>query len=224
LIDSSDARPSGSSIGRALLVRPSPLNQDLIAAVRAVESVHGDGPLPAIPLRFGQFPPGVEARFWFNPDGPISIEVNRTRRHVRFATVHEIGHFIDHSGIAEPSRFASEASEELADWRIAVKRSRQVQLLERAIGLILSDVSEDVAARYRAYLDPTELWARSYAQFVTVRADDPALRPGLNALRIDDGTSPGRIEHLLHWENADFAPIEAAIEAAFRRLGWRSKR
>jgi hypothetical protein len=174
LNDSSDARPSGSSIGRAFLIRQSPLNDDLIAAVRAVESVHGDGPLPAIPLRFGPLPPRIDARFWFDPDGPVSIEVNRARPHVRFATVHEIGHFLDYAGIAEPNRFASEASHELAEWRDAVEHSHQVQRLRRSIELILSDVSDEVAARYRAYLDPAEFSARSYAQFVTARTGDPA--------------------------------------------------
>ena len=220
--DPGGARPRGIPLGRAFIIRPSPFNEDLIAAVRAVASVHGDGPLPAIPVEFAALR-GAIGRFWYDRDGrPISISIVPSTPHVGFALVHEIGHFLDLVGIGEPGIFASETAADLAPWRVAVERSRRWRELGQAIEPVVRFVPPDEASTLLEYRALPELWARSYAQFVTERSGDPALRASLTAHRAADAAATRQISRLLHWDDDDFAPIAEAIDQLFRRLGWRS--
>jgi hypothetical protein len=78
-------------------------------------------------------------------------------------------------------------------------------------------VDREQSARAVNLLDSAELWARSYAQFVTIRTGDPALAAGLDALRqrpVDAVYLPRQ------WGDDDFSEIEATIEDLFWSLGW----
>lgn len=197
---------------------------ELLAAVRIVSSVHGDGPLPSIPMLLVSASSQIRGRFWYGEDGPTAISIDLAHRHRGFAAVHEIGHFLDFSGIGAPNTFASETADELAAWRAAAVQSRQVRRLGRSVEAIAGQVAPEVALIYHAYLDLPEIWARSYAQYVTIRSRDAALEAGLAAHRTAGDAEPATIERLLHWDDDDFAPVAAAIERLFRRLGWRSER
>jgi hypothetical protein len=220
--DQSEVRPSGIPLGRAFIIRQSPLNEDLIAAVRAVAAVHGDGSLPSIPVEIASFR-GALGRFWHDADGrPISISIDPSLPHRAFAVVHEIGHFLDLAAIGEPGVFASEVGTELAQWRTSIERSRRWNELGRVLETVVSVAPEHEAAALAAYRDLPEGWARSYTQYVTIRSKDPGLLAGLAAHREPDGVRERMISRLLHWDDYDFASIAEAIETLFRRLGWRS--
>jgi hypothetical protein len=60
-----------------------------------------------------------------------------------------------------------------------------------------------------------ELWARSYSQYIATRSGDPDLLKGIDMQR-----DPGRLYKDFHWSDEDFAPIAAAIDAMFKKLGW----
>ena len=206
------------------MIRQSPFNEDLIAAVRACASVHGDGPLPQIPMILVSVSGESRGRFWYGPKGPTAISVDLTHRHRVLAAVHEIGHFLDFTAMGEPGNFASESSLELTTWRAAVEQSQRLSELKRSVVSLASSLRPEDTAVYVESLELPELWARCYAQYVAARSGDPQLRAGLEVHRATVPTRQGGIGHLLHWDDEDFVPIADTIEALFRRLGWRSGR
>jgi hypothetical protein len=62
-----------------------------------------------------------------------------------------------------------------------------------------------------------ELRARSYAQYVARKGDDPQLRNELDGER---RSNPTEVYYPRQWEDADFMPIAAAIDELFASLGW----
>ncbi|MCV5648931.1 hypothetical protein OFN55_40020, partial [Escherichia coli] len=66
-------------------------------------------------------------------------------------------------------------------------------------------------------LDPSELWARSYAQYIARKSGDPAMREELaEMLRARAGLNLYAL-----WEDEEFAPIMKEMDDLFRSLGWR---
>ena len=67
-------------------------------------------------------------------------------------------------------------------------------------------------------LQSEELWARSYAQFVTIRSGQTDLIAELRdrQLRAERSLIP------VQWNDRDFLGVEDPIEALFRDLGWTS--
>jgi hypothetical protein len=127
-------------------------------------------------------------------------------------TLHEIGHFIDLEGLPGDG-FSSTSADELADWRAAVRLSDALQ----GLASLARTESGDRLRPIRAALAIDEVWARSYAQFISSRSGDRTLRDEVEALRagrFDDVSYP------LQWVDDDFAPIAAAIAALLRKLAW----
>ena len=214
-----ESRPVGGPIGRALLIAPSPLNTPLFDAVRAIEAVHVDGPLPPIPLRFNTALGDSHGRFRYVGSEPVSININPSLPHVELATVHEIGHFLDFSGI-DAGAFASGTSPLMRPWLDAVRATRRFGELVVAINEAIEG-RPDAAHALREVARPEELWARSYAQYVAAQGRSPTLLASIDAFRGEAGTAR-RLARLLHWDDDDFGPVVAAIEALFRGIGWRS--
>ena len=72
-------------------------------------------------------------------------------------------------------------------------------------------------ARVSYLLDYNEMWARSYAQYIALRSEKPLLLRQLSPV----SALPVSLHQLLQWESDDFVPILDAIDALFRRKGWR---
>lgn len=214
------------SIGDALAVEPGQSGQPLRDAVAAINRVHQDGNLPLIPLsrapfqdRHGQCSLQM---------GKIAIKINLVGPHVELTTVHEIGHFLDYSGLGRPGELASETPGVLDGWRIAVKQSRNLQRLAPLLLTGANTTTEtlpggtvveyEIDQDYLRYLlQPRELWARSYAQFIAVRSEDLTLRLQLDGLRVRPA---GMFYYGEQWDGDDFLTISASIEAIFHDLGW----
>ena len=217
--------PDGIPIGRSLVVPPGLIHDDLREAIRVISQVHGVGDLPAIPMRMAQLPrsqSGTRVRrgqivLSASTGEPSSILIEVSESHRVFAALHEVGHFLDFSGIGRPGRFESRQGEELAAWRLSVARSQaMVDLIEMAeSGSDLVDQTH-----VAALLDPVEAWARSYAQYIVDRSGSSSLRASLLAFRT---RSPGTVYYPQQWEDDDFEAIDASIEDVFRRLGWRRR-
>jgi SPP1 gp7 family putative phage head morphogenesis protein len=140
-----------------------------------------------------------------NPDGvPEFMKLNNLHAydHLRPGTVvHEFGHYLD--AVSSPAGMATEFARELGltEWAEAVLQSRAVRNIAGDRGW--SD-------KHKAYLlDPRELWARSFTQWVALRSgpDGDVIRRGLED-RVD------------HWDDDDFEPIAEAIDRYVRRRGW----
>lgn len=225
--------PMGVSIGRAFPIQQGILNDDLSEAIEAIEAVHGDGDPPSVPIRTVDY--GRDDRLRrrgrtvLDPDSglPVVILIIPNETHRAFTTLHEIGHVLDLCGLTSESGFASSESRELASWREAVASSHAVADLHRlsaldSIDFIGNDgsiVSIDVDSRFAAdLLLLEELWARSYAQYVTARSGNQILRSSLDSLRRRE---LDRVYYPIQWDDQEFEAIGEVIDTLFWRLGWR---
>ncbi len=63
----------------------------------------------------------------------------------------------------------------------------------------------------------SELWARSYAQYIATRANDSAVLANFAQLEVDIGLT---LTLNYQWDIADFVQIANEIDVLFRYLGW----
>ena len=224
--------PRGVPVGDAFSSIPSTpgIARKVREALEAINKTHGDGQLPQIPIEtrptggaLGQF------RMFGASAHDIRIAGRGATDHQAFTVAHEVGHFLDHSGIGMRGRFASQESSNEAvfnAWRRAVNDSQAIKDLRKVRDTGLTSVefangtSRAVAANkpYVNYLlTPHETWARSYAQYVTIRNGSPAMRAELARWQ---ARKPGEAHAASQWDDDDFEPIAKAIDAMFRQLGW----
>jgi hypothetical protein len=220
---SGDGIPDGIPVGRALVLPPRLLSEDLYQAVRSIDRVHGDGFLPAIPviLVAGMDRPG---RFVERMGMPSALLIDPDRHDRGFVLLHEVGHLLDLAGLGTPGRFASGSGDAaMQPWRTAVERSQAVIRLAPLIDDLVNDLPDTHARRrrQRSMLELEEIWARSYAQFVACHSADPDLPAALDRARM---TAPGTVYYPLQWGDDDFEPIGQAIDQLFGRIGWRSRK
>src|SRR5262249_42881226 len=119
----------GISIGRSLAIPTGIVHDELRDCGAMLDRIHGVGRLPVIPFSLGQLPPaGVEGlarrgRFTYSREGVaigITIEIRLSDRGL--AALHEIGHFLDLSGIGPAHRWESMIVDGLLrDWRAAIE-------------------------------------------------------------------------------------------------------
>lgn len=201
--------PRGRAVSSALILPPGalPRDQELRALLATIDAVHGDGALPALPVRWGVPDRGAVAQCRVTQDlgEAVSLTIDPNRSRWPLATVLEVGHFIDHRGIGAERSMASRSSRLLSGWRRAVRQSRAYRTLRDAFG----------APPYLA--DEEELWARSYAQWIAARSGDQTLRTQVVQSRGPDSSVPA---YFGQWDDDDFEPIAAEIALLFRRLGW----
>ena len=224
-----DIRPQGTPVANGLDMQ---LKGGAAARAQrvldAVAKIHGDGNLPKIPLaeitpKMG-LPAAVDAAFgWDDISGkPGGIFMRSTPGpRPELALAHEIGHFIDYSGL--PSGSVSGRRSHFASTKPGWRR---MQMLMRVIRRTPTYQAISTAARaggrgvsYWKYLrHRNELFARAYAQYVAWRSGDPVMREQLDALLGD--ASPRK--HLVHWPYEEFLPIVEAFDRLFegKELGW----
>lgn len=222
---------SPAPVSDALDVEAGPSDKPLRNALAAVDAVHRDGWLPKIPIRRIVLSRRLHGHFRHVLSGPpLDIGVHPNAHHAALTAVHEIGHFLDYSGLGASGEFSSVAGDLLSPWRAAVRGSDAVQRLGR-LWRFTEDRTQEAQTveagdrvRYQAehrhieyLLQTEELWARSYAQFIAVKSAHPDLREQLGRLRV----RPVRqLYYGSQWDDEDFLPIQAEIEAVFRRQGW----
>jgi len=204
----------------------------------SISRVHGRGPdyLQQVPIEtFAQ--EGGKGGFYSHTGlqggDPVEIGINRVAKDPEFSTLHEIGHYIDHQGVGRPGFFTSEATgyvtnidEEMTAWREALDESEAVKkwrdmsenpadyvdLLSAQYGI---DVPESKIRRHVGedyMLSGSELWARSYAQYITMNGGGAVLQDQLARLLI--------VELQLCWQPEDFREINDAIKAILDKSGF----
>jgi hypothetical protein len=199
---SSLIRPAGKQ-GRGFVRR----------VLAAVDRVHRVTNVPALSVdvvpmksgrRHGQF------------DGQ-RILVNRTSAARELALVHEIGHVLDYFAIGDDERaYASDAGAPILDgWRRAAEASSSVRRL-REVRAAWPPVEPELVAYVDYLLRPSEMLARSYAQWIADTADDGVL---MEQVIRSAGTAPA-IAGLVQWESSEFAPIRVEFERLMERLRW----
>ena len=78
-------------------------------------------------------------------------------------------------------------------------------------------MSVDIDHAYVEYLlEPKELFARSYVQYIVVNSQNRVLQRQLDDLRQEPLTSL----YPLQWDEEDFLPIADALDAVLQQRGW----
>jgi hypothetical protein len=212
------ARTDGAPVSHALTPTTGPkarTTQVYNETLAAIDSVHGDGQLPAIPLKQTRKQRTLGAYWRTHTGQPVKIDLSSQGGHPHLTLAHEIGHFLDHAGIGSASGFATDADDRLNGWRAAVRQSKAVQQIQAHRGLYPD------ARRYQRYLaSAKEVWARSYAQYIATRSDSALLKRELREeqQRATDSPLPRQ------WADDDFVDIAQAFDDLFLELGWMTKR
>lgn len=172
----------------------------------------------------------------------VRLSVNTLDPTGAATVLHELGHFLDHKGLGvDVSRFASAVDPALLGWRRAIDNSAGFKLLREMVlhdparaghWATFSHVDTGVTNTWdpdpdhtRYLLDPRELFARSYAQWIATRSGRSWL---LDMVMLADSPLPpiwqlapgSRAPYEPHqWVAEDFEPIAAALDELFASLG-----
>lgn len=208
--------PHGTPVADALVMPKATkgLPKEMGEALRIIDELHGDGALPKIPAITSR---SNEAAGWYNWDSAghsRRLAVSMYSPHPRLTFAHEVGHFLDHKGWGGKG-FASVNAPAAEVWRKSVLNSPEVmRLMELRTQATTAQMRKD-AVYYTSF---EEMWARSYAQWVTLRSGDAKMAEGLTNIK---ATSHSEARRLSQWGTVEFEPIAKAIDDLFTMLGWR---
>jgi len=184
------------------LPRRSPLTAELKRALAAASTLHGlRSDLSPVPVVSTATITEAGA-YRFRLRDPIDLRVSRVGGRFALGFLHELGHLLDHQIFYDRKTrsWASEVHPAFASWRDAAA------LLEKR-------VLPGGYSRQRYFQSVHEVWARSYAQTVLLRAEDRALNRRLEKLQAEDDA------HI--WPAGQFASVAIEVELVFERLGLR---
>ncbi len=193
-------------------------------ALKLIDSVHGDGNLKDIPIRPINSK-DVQAQFATDAFGmPVLINISKKATNPEFSIIHEMGHFLDNYGVGKKGLFDSEGDNTPFSRVIqAAEKTDLVKDLRKLFDdgfVIKNGEREYLSVSHLNYIDyllnPIEVWARSYAQFITNKTADKDLVAGLNN-RLKIGNKTGIHSH---WLDDDFKVIQEAMEDAMKEIGW----
>lgn len=217
-------------------------------SIRSIEQVHTLPPgqlLDALPVEQGGATKAQGAAYHFNAtdDRGVKIRMNQLREadglvaedRVNFA--HEFGHFIDHKYLrrlvpeeGQAAWATSARAAQLAEAPAAIVEALDLDEYATAfVGLFRTirtsptwtKILAKIPGEFGRYMrSPHEVFARSYAQWVTTRSGNAAMIAARDAelgLRANAGPRIGR--GAWSWTPEEFEPIAAAFDAVFRAGG-----
>jgi hypothetical protein len=196
---------------------------------RLIDRVHGDGFLPDILVQSVASLPRRDAVYETDPrtNLPKRILVSRRAVEPHLSTAHEIGHVLDHLALGKRGEYASEADHPtLRAWRGAVEHTPTVLGLRQALhsGRVTVLVSRretrlPIQQKRAAYLlEPAELFARSYAQYVAQHHPEHQIAAELKHSRAASGTLDNPLAE--HWDVVEFESVAQALDDLFVRKLW----
>lgn len=201
--------PSGRPVSAALQLPKRGDVSTLKDAIAIIDSVHGDGDLPRLPVKIGSMQDGMGAYYKLVPSSgkPVEIKINSKYEMPTSALIHEVGHFIDFAAIQKIAANNQQVADLLDSFVQAANNTKAIQ----AIGTLMNIPNAD--KRYLYYLQSdVEVWARAYMQYVAIRGDSELLKNELTVMQ----TWP----YHMQWDDADFGPVATAIDDLFKALGW----
>lgn len=224
----SPLQPAGTPVSQALTLLPLPLHLPrLTHALKALDSVHGDGALPTIGVDIhGAIPDGQMGCFQIDKATgiPRGIVISPSSPAWGMSLLHELGHFLDWSGMRTLGAFASAANPTMAAWLSAVDSTPTVQTLRHHLATPFAMTAPGGAVQWvnvsglAAYwLREEEMFARSYAQYIVTRSADPIL---ISELQLLQSRTP--FMALSQWTPAEFTVISAEFDKLFYKRGWMS--
>lgn len=200
-----------------------------------IDAVHGVGETKPIPVILNRMTRAHGEFTAYASGEPISISVSRNSEHPELTLAHEIGHYVDGFALNGNTTFRGYASnspemtELMGEWRAAVEKSWAIQEIKRLRGAGFAEVKigsgrsqstyeYPIDRQYLNYLlKPEEVFARSYAQYIATRSDEPRLTYQLiKKLRVPQGG----VYYPSQWDEEDFEPIAKAFDKIFEAKGW----
>ncbi len=229
-IEGDEMKWNAEAVGRELAVGQGPLRQHPVSdavslqtygaareqsmmAMGAIEKVHD---LPAgiepVPLKEGR---GREyGKFKFLPANfgfePSHLEVRSSGPWPVLTAVHETGHMLDLAVFGPAGMFATKLPGAMSEVMAAIDRSAAVQALRQKLA---NTMNAHLAQHLDYLLDPREMWARAYSQYVAVRSGYRPLRKEL--------VKAIRAEADRQWMPGDFRGIAEAIDGLLKAEGLR---
>jgi hypothetical protein len=154
-----------------------------------------------------------------------SVCVSTLARYPHLTAIHEIGHVIEDAALRRRESLILQESElaamgepsPLRDWWGAVRVTPPYAEMRRTQALLTPDSEEHDTATY--LLDPREIWARSYEQFIASSCHSVALQREFAEQMLECIALGGRSLYT-YWRDEDFAPISAEIVRLFALRGW----
>lgn len=199
--------PAGTLVSNAARMNPVVAKSKIADGLALIDKVHGDGPLPVIPVT-NMPSKGSEAHYASTGTGrplELAFGMKMRKQAPMMGTAHEVGHFLDHAGLGSMGGFASdgvarpEAREPMKAVMEALKTtrtSRNMGQYREAIGAATGGVRPaDLDVTGLPAVDPRHLrmvrylnqrdesFARAYAQYVATRSQDPAALKELRNLQ-----------------------------------------
>lgn len=158
--------------------------------------------------------------------GGITIAVNGPHRMMTMA--HEAGHAFDHlafgrlgyhqvsPGRYAPTFYTDTKPAALEAWKKAVKNSDSVKRIRARTYTVGEATYELPRGTVNYLLDESELFARSYAQYIAKKSGSPRMMAELDGIR----GSLNPVRTLTQWSDKDFEPIMQAFDEFFKEQGW----
>lgn len=213
---------AGNKVSNSFAVKGKAIEKEVNSALNAVDSVHNIEGLPDLEIRTGAGSALGVYQYKENRSGsivvPVKIGINPAGDHKELTTVHEVGHFIDQQSLGISGKFSSEDENSDAGKIVSALRDtesyKNLGVLEYTMpdGTTKSDSMSIKSIRY--YRNPTEVFARAYAQYITKRSGNEAMSKQLDKIR---STSYKRTQ----WTDEEFEPVSKQFDAMFDKKGWK---
>lgn len=196
----STGKPLGTPVSRNVTKLPGVRRAEVDRVLKLIDSVHGDGILGRMGIKFG---PGDGGFYRFAG----TIKIGTAAKHWTVQLAHEVGHWLEYRGVQGWTGLSATTGPEMREVMAAINRSQAVASLRGR-------------RRPSAYLlQPSELWARAYSQFIAEMTGDQQMLDHVALWK--EGKAKGRDPDGL-WDTLDFAPIKTEIVKMMQRLGWRT--
>lgn len=153
--------------------------------------------------------------------GPVML-IKRNAKQIEFTTVHEIGHLLELDLIHDNAGDLSQVLHNpvFKKWFDAVVSSDHVNQLTDVYFMASNTGDIYWIAQMDYRLKPWELWARSFAQWIATRTNDPLLLKQLSQIR--DALRNAKLPPY-QWEDNDFEPIAKEIDDIMKQVGYLPK-
>jgi hypothetical protein len=189
-------------------------------ALEELDKVIADGVLLAIPLRFGTPKTDMDEKLeglTVFKKSVLEVVIHQNTLLPAMTTLHEIGHRLEIDALNFGTSQLNPLSlfyQALIPWRAAMRKSLTVQALNN-----YKKAQKDDFAYAAELLKPSELFARSFAQYIVVRSRNKTLYAELETIRNCENLG-FRVRSLVQWSDQEFDSIATAFDQLFMRLGW----
>lgn len=217
----------GSQVSTRVTVPLSQSYDVARSALAAVDAVHGDGLLRTVTVHRNHSRTEAASYEWNSRTGePLRLNFSALAPRPEFSIIHELGHYLDHEALGTGTRPGSdvdtirtimEAISVSAAYSGLTELVGRKQIRLRLPGRARPQVIPIDAMTVHYLREPSELFARAYAQLIATVTQDKLLLTQLRQLHADPVL--GGLYHS-QWNEQDFVPIMRAFQQEFRSRRW----